>query len=290
MQGLNRSLAEILHQGNHYTIPGYQRNYQWKDSLWQGLVSDIVLAATSPAGSPSHWLGILLTSQSSNTIHPGYSGLMDFTVIDGQQRLTTIAIWVAALVHHAEDSGAPLEYPIERMARISVQESDRKAFSIVLKNEWRRNEYFSLQKHQILRAYAYFRYVLWLGQGALAEEDPIKFPDFKTQNSKESFENQWLTFTQSKKGQAIPRGSAVRADDLLNATLLKLSIFSLVHNPVIDESQAVIFDTLNGKHQELEPLDYRTLQRLLVPSRNSTSKSTSKKYGAWQGVHLRLRD
>ena len=30
----------------------------------------------------------------------------------------------------------------------------------------------------------------------------------------------------------------------------------MIHNPNTDESQAVIFDTLNGKHQELEPLDH----------------------------------
>lgn len=256
MKGLNRTIADILHQGNHYKIPGYQRNYQWSEHLWQGLVSDILIAATSPVNSPEHWLGILLTSQSSNAIHPGYTGQMEFVVIDGQQRLTTIAIWVAALVHHAQDQGRALEYPLSNLAKVTVQESDRKAFQVVMGNEWRRNEYWSLQKHQIVKAYAYFRYLLWLGQAALAEEDPIKIPEFKKLNSAESFENQWLAFTKSIKGQKVPRGAEVDAGELLTSTLFRLSIFSLVHEPVTDESQAVIFDTLNGKHQELEPLDH----------------------------------
>jgi hypothetical protein len=256
MKGLNRSIAEILHQGNHYKIPGYQRNYQWNEKLWQGLVSDILVATTSPANSPEHWLGILLTSQSSNPIHPGYSGQMEYIVIDGQQRLTTIAIWVAALVHHSEDNNQVLEFPLSNLARLTVQESDRKAFQIVMDNQWRRNEYWSLQKHQIIRAYAYFRYLLWLGQSAISEEDPVYFPEFKKLDSEESFENQWLGFTTSKRGSKVPRGAAVDSGELFKSTLFKLSIFSLVHEPVTDESQAVIFDTLNGKHQELEPLDH----------------------------------
>lgn len=256
MQGLNRTVAEILHQGNHYTIPGYQRNYQWNENLWQGMVSDIINAATSPENAPPHWLGILLTSQSSETIHPGYSGIMDYVVIDGQQRLTTIAIWVAALVHHANDHKQELEFDLASLAKISVQESDRKAFQIVLDGEWRKSAYWALQKHQILRAYSYFRFVLWLGQSAIAEGDPVKFPEFKKPDAEEPFENQWTTFTSSKRGQKVPRGSDVVADELLRSTLLRLSIFSLVHNPIIDETQAVIFDTLNGKHQELEPLDH----------------------------------
>ena len=256
MQGLNSSVASILNAGNHYVIPGYQRNYQWSESLWQSLVSDILVAATSPDGSPEHWLGILLTSQSTDAVHPGYSGQMKYVVIDGQQRLTTIAIWVAALVHHAEDIGQDVDYDLAMMAKLSVQESDSKAFEIVRKNQWRKNEFFALQKHQIIRAYAYFRYILWLGQTAVAEEDPVKFPDFKKPNDEEKFETQWENFVASKKGKLVPRGSAVQVEELLRSTLLKLSIYSLIHNPNTDESQAVIFDTLNGKHQELEPLDH----------------------------------
>jgi uncharacterized protein with ParB-like and HNH nuclease domain len=256
MQGLNSTIAQILNSGNHYIVPGYQRNYQWSEALWQSLVSDILIAATSPAGAPQHWLGILLTSQTSDAIHPGYSGQMDYVVIDGQQRLTTIAIWVAALVHHGLDNHQKVEYDLSKMSKLTVQESDRKAFEIIMKNDWRKNEYWGLQKHQIIRAYAYFRYLLWLGQAAIAEEDPVKFPEFKKPNSEETFENQWAQFMETKKGKTVPRGSVIEVDDLLRATLVRLSIYSLIHNPVTDESQAVIFDTLNGKHQELEPLDH----------------------------------
>jgi hypothetical protein len=256
MQGMNSNISFILNQGNHYIIPGYQRNYQWSENLWQSLVSDIMIATTNPDGAPDHWLGILLTSQSTNTIHPGYSGQVDYVVIDGQQRLTTIAIWVAALVHHGQENGQDVGFELGRMAKLSVQESDRKAFQVVLEGSWRKSEYWELQRHQIFKAYSYFRYVLWLGQAAIAEEDAVSMPDFKLPDAERKFEAQWGQFLEGKKGKSVPRGSSNSVPELLHSTLQKLSIFSLIHSPATDESQAVIFDTLNGKHQELEPLDH----------------------------------
>ena len=256
MDGTNKRIAEILHQGNHYVVPSYQRNYQWSEERWQSLVSDILVAATSADNAAPHWLGILLLSQSTDVIHPGFDGRIDYEVIDGQQRLTTIALWVAALVHHSQENGQPIEYNLDQISKISVQESDKPAFAIALSNKWRENQNFGEQEHQIIRAYSYFRFLIWLGQEAIAEEDPIKFPKFKKPNSEIKFEDQWLAHISSKNGSSIPRGAPVDVLDLLRSTLTKVSIFSLIHNPVIDETQAIVFDTLNGKRQELEPLDH----------------------------------
>jgi uncharacterized protein with ParB-like and HNH nuclease domain len=256
MHGIESPLGQILNQGNHYRIPGYQRNYQWTEPLWQGLVSDVMIATKGLDSGPKHWMGILLTSQSHSNINPGYSGQMEYLVIDGQQRLTTLLIWVVALLHHASDVGEPVEFDVEHLAKLTVQESDRKAFEVVLANTWRQNEHFGLLNHQIVKAYRYFRFILWLGQDAIAEEEQIKMPDFKNLDSEIKFEDQWQSYLEKKTGVSYPRGVSVSPSQLLRGTLQKLSVFSLIHNPTIDESQAEIFDTLNGKHQELEPLDH----------------------------------
>lgn len=286
MDGTNKRIAEILNQGNHYLVPSYQRNYQWTEDRWQSLVSDILVAATNADNSPAHWLGILLLSQSTDVIHPGYNGRIDYEVIDGQQRLTTIALWVAALVHHSQDIGQTIEYPLDQISKISVQESDKPAFAIALQNKWRENQNFDLQEHQIIRAYSYFRYLLWLGQEAIAEEDPLKFPKFKKPNSELKFEDQWLTFTSSKNGSSIPRGATVDVEYLLKSTLTKVSIFSLIHNPIIDETQAIVFDTLNGKRQELEPLDH-VRNSLFVRIENLEAKDIYRQH--WYPAETALR-
>lgn len=256
MDGQNKLVASILNQGSHYLIPSYQRDYQWGEARWQSLVSDILHAVTNGEDQPPHWLGIFLTSQSTNVVHPGFSGQMQYVVIDGQQRITTIAIWVAALVHHSEDKGLPVEFDLKNMAKISVQESDRVYFESVLNKGWRNSELFEHRDHPILRAYFYFRYLLWHGQTAIAEDDPVSLPKLKKPDAEQPFEEQWKENAESKKGLKVPRGAEANSLDLLTSTLFKLSVFSLIHNPVTDETQAVIFDTLNGKHQELEPLDH----------------------------------
>lgn len=286
MDGTNKRIAEILHQGNHYIVPSYQRNYQWSEERWQSLVSDILVAATSADNAPPHWLGILLLSQSTDVIHPGFDGRIDYEVIDGQQRLTTIALWVAALVHHSQETGEHIEYSLDQISKISVQESDKPAFALAIQNKWRENQNFELQDHQILRAYAYFRFLLWLGQEAIAEEDPIKFPKFKKPNSEAKFEEQWLAHVSGKNGASIPRGAAVDVLALLRSTLTKVSIFSLIHNPIIDETQAIVFDTLNGKRQELEPLDH-VRNSLFVRIENLEAQDIYRKH--WYPAETALR-
>ena len=286
MEGMTRSVEELLYSGNHYKIPGYQRDYQWTAALWQGLVADILTATTSPDGAPPHWLGILLTSKSSDIHHPGPLGKIQYTVIDGQQRLTTLAIWVAALVHHATEIGENIDLSLDDLAKISVQESDKPAFQAVLGNSWRDKRFWSLQNHQIVKAYTYFRFILWLGQSAVAEEDPLKLPPFKLADSDQAFEDQWTDYLASKKGEKTPRGSMVDVSGLLTSTLQRLSIYSLVHDPASDESQAVIFDTLNGARQELEALDH-VRNSLFVRIKDVEASALYKEY--WYPAETALR-
>ncbi|AOY55538.1 DUF262 domain-containing protein [Candidatus Rhodoluna planktonica] len=286
MDGQNKLVAAILNQGSHYIIPSYQRDYQWGEERWQSLVSDILHAVTNEDGDPPHWLGIFLTSQSTNVVHPGFSGQMQYLVIDGQQRLITIAIWVAALVHHSQDKGLPVEFDLKNMAKITVQESDRVYFEAVLNNLWRNTELFDHRGHPILRAYFYFRYLLWHGQTALAEDDPIPLPKIRKPNAEEKFEAQWQVAAESKSGLKVPRGAEANSIELLTSTLFRLSVFSLIHNPATDETQAVIFDTLNGKHQELEPLDH-VRNSLFVRINNLEAQDIYKEF--WYPAETELR-
>lgn len=286
MHGENKLIQAILHQGNHYLVPSYQRDYQWPEVRWQSLVRDILIAETQGDTHPPHWLGILLTSQIMQSVHPGFDGQMEYEVIDGQQRLTTLAIWVAALVHHAHEAESRDIFPLSKMARLTVQESDRVYFDTVLHGKWRNAEYFNDREHPILKAYTYFRYLLWLGQDAMLEEDPVHLPKFKKPDTLSPFEVQWQEHVDSKRGQNTPRGAANDALTLLTSTMRKLSIFSLIHNAATDETQAEIFDTLNGRHQELEPLDH-VRNSLFVRIENLEAMELYRNY--WKPAETSLR-
>lgn len=74
---------------DRYEIPLYQRNYTWSEEHIQQLFRDVRDAYESK-GSPDYFLGNLVVSSLSDKGH--------YEVIDGQQRLTTLFVIVAALV------------------------------------------------------------------------------------------------------------------------------------------------------------------------------------------------
>ena len=72
--------------GKSFVIPVYQRDYAWTKINCQKLWDDIV--DLSYQGRNDHFLGTLVTIG---------SGFQEYTIIDGQQRLTTISIMLIAL-------------------------------------------------------------------------------------------------------------------------------------------------------------------------------------------------
>lgn len=82
----SKNLAELLPiTGNiGYVIPEYQRNYSWREEQIEQLFNDI---ATE---DPGYYVGNLLI-----TNHGDSTDLCD--VIDGQQRLTTLSLFLLAI-------------------------------------------------------------------------------------------------------------------------------------------------------------------------------------------------
>lgn len=256
MQSRNQTIKELLSSNNVYSIPPYQRQYQWKSELWQSLINDVVQVQTSNEDSPPHWLGILLLSSEDEVMFPGNDSTNNYSVIDGQQRLVTLIIWLSALYYHANDNNEKISFDIEDICKLSTQEVDKKPLEVVLENKWLDPRYSNYSETQILKAYNYFRFVLWLGEDALLEEQPIKIPRFIIPEANESIEDLWTKFLNSNVGSELKKGKNVIINDLIKATRNRLKIITLIHEPKIDEPQAIVFDTLNGNRTPLEPLDH----------------------------------
>lgn len=237
-------------------IPPYQRQYQWTEERWQSVICDIGSSLKGSESEPAHWLGVLLLSQEQDLQYPGDDSIASYSVIDGQQRIVTLLVWLAALVHHAEEIGIDPGISVTSFSEVSVQVSDQKSLEIALNNLWLKPQYQSLAESQILRAYRYFRFVLWLGRDALLEEYPIKMPTWKMDEVDLEPNSIWEKFIASNASGNIERSEAVDCKSLIEATRNRLTIFMLIHDPRIDEPVATIFDTLNGMRTELEPLDH----------------------------------
>lgn len=94
----NVSLLEFIGASKRtFYIPVYQRNYDWKKVQCLTLFKDVEAIAVSE-NRTSHFLGtiVYVEGQSNATFRA-------FTVIDGQQRLTTIMILLKAIVDSVDD-------------------------------------------------------------------------------------------------------------------------------------------------------------------------------------------
>lgn len=96
------SLGKILEGSNQYLVPLYQRPYSWGHKNWLKMWEDIVeLAETRKTNlSASHFTGTLVLEASSVT-----AGLTQFIVVDGQQRLTTLSLLLAAITKEWDSTG-----------------------------------------------------------------------------------------------------------------------------------------------------------------------------------------
>jgi len=84
------SLQKLLNQSTEvFKLPLYQRPYAWTKDQWADLLEDIL---SLPKDS-SHFFGAIVVVP---TQEPD-QGVKSFYVIDGQQRLATILIWLSAI-------------------------------------------------------------------------------------------------------------------------------------------------------------------------------------------------
>ena len=88
-------------------VPVYQRQYRWDIGGCERLLSD-VRAVASEDDAHRHFIGSILSAHDS-------SGDSDLILIDGQQRITTLMLLVAALHHSVKGSDPALASELERV-------------------------------------------------------------------------------------------------------------------------------------------------------------------------------
>lgn len=84
-----------------FAIPVYQRNYDWSRVQCQQLFNDI-LAIGADETQSGHFIGSIVYVH--DDVYTA-SGLRELTIIDGQQRLTTLTLTYIALYRHAVATG-----------------------------------------------------------------------------------------------------------------------------------------------------------------------------------------
>jgi hypothetical protein len=101
MQAGIKTVEELLNCSSIYLVPHFQRSYSWGSRQWQQLWDDVTAIAADTAGR-KHFIGPLVTIADRQL--PGDTAAK-YQVIDGQQRLTTLSIFLGAIGAVARDCG-----------------------------------------------------------------------------------------------------------------------------------------------------------------------------------------
>lgn len=101
MKATEANLLKFLRKSPQFVIPIYQRNYSWTEEQCRQLWADLLRAGREEAIS-AHFIGSIVYVERGLSTVTSQEALL---VIDGQQRLTTSTLLIAALARHFEDKG-----------------------------------------------------------------------------------------------------------------------------------------------------------------------------------------
>ena len=218
---------ENLLAGRFFSIPRFQRPYSWDDENIQDLWDDVMSAK-----GEDYFIGSMVVYR---------EGKQDFSVVDGQQRLTTITLLLCAIR--------------DAFAGLGEQDLAEGIHQLVeRKNRANKNEY-------VLRTETSFPYL---------QEKILKFGEADIQNLPELVEEQTLKRASkmlvTKVGSllaAVDLDASITADDKLEIKIERLVALreSVLNLKVIfvklenEEDAYLIFETLNTRGKDLAVTD-----------------------------------
>ncbi len=100
MDARAKTVREILHSGDQYLIPFFQRFYSWERKNWKRILDDLA-ALVEVSRDAGHFLGPLVCTPTDHV--PGE--VTPYQLIDGQQRLTTLTLMLCALRELSREEG-----------------------------------------------------------------------------------------------------------------------------------------------------------------------------------------
>lgn len=148
------SLKEFFQGDKQFLIPVYQRAYSWEKSHWETFLEDLEEATK---GENHYFFGNVLLEKIENG---------KFYIIDGQQRLTTIIIFVRCLINILDSKGYDkeqlgfikedyLEY--RKTPKLSAVEYDRDYFcDLIIHNDDSKHEPQTPSQQRIKEAKEFF--------------------------------------------------------------------------------------------------------------------------------------
>ena len=134
MKAIDRPFTKIINGSTQFVVPVFQRDYRWSDAQCEQLWRDILLIAQDET-TRGHFMGSVVYVSTGDTS----AGFTRWLLIDGQQRVTTLTLLLAALRDHIIATGwkgtedSPTATRIEAYFLKNVQEEGTRRHKLVLR-------------------------------------------------------------------------------------------------------------------------------------------------------------
>ncbi len=250
MKASETHLGKILEGNNQFVVPLFQRPYTWDESRWKVLWADLVELCEDETDSnhaKPHFMGSLVTVPTRSVPE----GVSKYLLIDGQQRLTTLQVLLAALRDSARGLPGALSEKLEKSHLVNQFEEGLDHFKLLpTQTNGDRTAFLAL----------------------------IKGESVTDSDSRVAKAYGW--FLKKLKSRSSPD-----AERLATVILRRLSLVSITLDH--DDNPHLIFESLNYKG---EPLTQGDLIRNYFLMRVTAAEQEKLFQRCWEPMQLRLKE
>ena len=253
--------ALLSHEGNlMYRIPPFQREYSWQKAQWEDLFQDLI-----EADGP-HFLGTIITLNiTTDAVH---SGVLE--LIDGQQRMTTLTLLLAAvysvLRQHYDELDDDTRTDVTNLGRQLVSKADGEPRVMPQIQGHNRDDYYTVLA------------------GAGLKVAPIRKPYFPTRRIAKCYNYFRSAIEKLAESDGIgPVKAALRVREAVEQAIL-------VKIEVANHADAfVLFESLNNRGMPLTPVDL-IKNHLLSESERKGVMNVDDAFQLWNEMLTNLGD
>lgn len=247
MKASETKLQPVLEGEKQYVIPLFQRHYSWKKEHWKTLWDDLAELYESGDGR-EHFMGAIVTMPIDMQPH----GVSKYVLIDGQQRLTTLFILLAAMRDLAGEADDKLAQQINEQYLINKWADGQNRLKLLPTQSDRE---------------VFFRVINGSVSGTQQLAQAHRF------------------FTKQLKGRD-EKGQPYEFKQVHNILMQQFMIVSIVLAK--DENPYLIFESLNAKGQPLTQADL--VRNYLLMRINDPEEQTLAYKDLWHPIEVELGD
>lgn len=249
------------HDANvRYRIPPYQREYSWHKPQWEDLFEDLIDA------DGAHFLGTIITlDQTTDTLEGSI-----LEVIDGQQRLTTLTLLLAAvysvLKEHIDELDDDTRTDVTNLGRRLVRKADGQPRVKPQKQGLNLDDYLKVLEDA--------------GLPVAGEWKPY-FPSRRIAKCFRYYRSAILKLAETE--ELAKTEAALRVHEAaLNAVIVKIEVAS-------HADAFVLFESLNNRGMPLSPVDL-IKNHLLAESEKKQVMNVDQAFKHWNDMLTNLGD